>query len=268
MSKKPKKEKEPKAEKAPKMKVCPSCKEEIPKKAKVCPHCAAKQKQNILPLLLALVLVLVVGAGVSIVVFHFPIAPPFDLPFGTKSISDTMLGQTMELSKKEEKAVLAVFEECGFTEITDVRTLSSGEASSTYAVNDRDTSRYMEPGKTIVVELENEDKTVTSISCDGSDIYRDGEAVAPVTDFYMGLEQRDALLSVCLSAVKARLDLPETAVFPAKSKWTYTTDGDKVTVQSTVTVKNASGQEETRPFIVEFEKGDFVSMSFVETETE
>ena len=179
-----------------------------------------------------------------------------------------MLGEAMELSKTEEKAVLAVFESCGFAEITEAKILSAGETSSSYTVHDRNTARYMEPSKSIVVELENKGKAVTSITCDGGDIYRNGEVIAPVTDFYMGLEQRDALLSVCLSAVKARLDVPESAVFPSKSGWTYTSsDDDRVTVQSTVTCKNASGQEETRPFTVEFEKGEFVSLSFQEPET-
>ena len=51
-------------------------------------------------------------------------------------------------------------------------------------------------------------------------------------------------------------------MFPAKSAWKYAMDGEKVTVESTVTVKNTSGVEETRPFTVLFEKGEFVSVSF------
>ena len=260
--KKEKKEKAPKKAKAPKMKKCHACKEEIPKKAKICPHCAAKQRGNPLPLVLGLVLVLVLASGVSIFFFHFPITPPFELPFMQKSITDTVLGQTMELSKKEEAAVVAVFTECGLGEITEARVLSSDETSDSYNVNDRNTARYMDRANRIVVQLDKETKSVLSIDCGNNGVYRDGELVAPVTDFYLGTEARDTYLSVCLTAVKARLELPETAVFPAKSAWKYTMDGEQVTVESTVTVKNTSGVEETRPFAVLFEKGDFVSVSF------
>lgn len=261
---KPKKEKQPKKEKkekAPKMKKCPSCKEEIPKKAKVCPHCAAKQKSNPLPIILALVLVLVLTAGVSIVVFHFPIAPPFDLPFTQKTLTDTVLGQTLELNKKEEAALVAVFTECGLGEITEARLRSSDDISDTYVVDDRNTARYLERDSAVLVRLDKATKAVVSIFCGSSAVYRNDELVAPVTNFYLGTEVRDSYLAVCLTAVKARLDLPETAVFPSKSAWEYTMDGNRVTVRSTVTAKNTSGVEETRPFTAEFEDGEFVSLS-------
>lgn len=262
----PKKEKAPKKAKPPKMKKCHACKAEIPKKAKICPHCAAKQKGNPLPLILGLVLVLVLASGVSIFFFHFPFTPPFELPFMQKSITDTVLGQTMELSKKEEAAVVAIFTECGLGEITEAKPLSSDETSDSYNVNDRNTARYMERANRIVVQLDKETKAVQSIACGNNSVYQDGELVAPVTNFYLGTEARDSYLSVCLTAVKSRLELPETAVFPAKSAWKYSMDGDKVTVESTVTVKNTSGIEETRPFMVEFEKGEFVSVSFATAE--
>lgn len=104
--KKPQKEKKPKKEKAVKMKVCPSCQAEIPQKAKLCPHCAAEQKgKSPLPVILAVVVpLLILAAGaVSVFVFHFPVDPPFDLPFG-KQVNETPLGTAMELSGKQEEA--------------------------------------------------------------------------------------------------------------------------------------------------------------------
>ena len=123
--KKPQKEKKPKKEKAVKMKVCPSCQAEIPQKAKLCPHCAAEQKgKSPLPVILAVVVpLLILAAGaVSVFVFHFPVDPPFDLPFG-KQVNETPLGTAMELSGKQEEAVTAVFEQCGIFKITDAKKL-------------------------------------------------------------------------------------------------------------------------------------------------
>jgi len=109
-AKKGKKEKKEKKEKAPQVKICPNCEAEIPKKAKVCPNCEAKQKGgNKLLLILVPIIVLLAAASVSIAVFSFPVALPF-----LSSVSDTMLGQAMGLSSKQEEAVLAVLAECGF----------------------------------------------------------------------------------------------------------------------------------------------------------
>ncbi len=255
--KKEKKEKKPKAEKAPKMKKCPGCQEEIPKKAKVCPHCAAKQKGGPLPLIIgAAAAVLVVGAAVSIFVFHFPIEPPF----GGPAISETVLGSGMKLTEEQEESMLTVLETCGFTQVTEVRQLSDNGIVSTYAIEDTQTSRFLEGGD-IVVKVADEDKTVDSIVFGDEDIYLSGHLIAPITDFYLSSAQRDVYLSACLTAVRARLDLPETAVFPSKSGWEYTLNGNKVSVQSHVTFKSTSGQEVTRSFQAEFEDGSFVSIN-------
>lgn len=257
-----KKEKKPKGEKAPKTKICPSCKAEIPKKAKVCPSCAAKQKGNPLPLVLAAVLAVALAAGTSVMAFHFPFAPPFELPFGGKAPSDTLLGGAMGLNREQEKAVLEVFSACGFAEISEVRSLSSNEEFSSYTVNDTETARFLEGEDAIVVALENGTKAVTAITYKDDDIYLDGRVLGQVTDYYLGAAARGAYLATALEAVKARLELPETAVFPARSKWRYELDGDKVTVRASVTVKNAAAVEEVRPFAVEFEQGEFVGVSF------
>ncbi len=257
---KAKKEKKPKKEKAAKTKVCPSCKAEIPKKSKMCPRCAAKQPKKF-PVVIAAVLaavLLLAGLSVSVFMFHFPIDPPFELPFG-KALSETELGQTMEVTSKQEEAILAIFEQCGIYPVREVKRLVSDDESATYAVNDAETVHFSDTKDAIVVELNNKDKTVQSIDFQKHAVYRNGAVVAQATDFYLGSAQRDHYLSMCLTAVNARLPLPETASYPAKSGWNYTSDGDKVTVESTVTTKDANGTPVTQAFTVEFEEGKLVS---------
>ena len=259
---KAKKENKPKKEKAAKTKVCPSCKAEIPKNAKLCPHCAAKQPKKF-PVVIAAVLaavLLLAGLSVSVFVFHFPIDPPFELPFG-KALSETELGQTMEVTSKQEEAILAVFEQCGIYPVREVKRLVSDDESATYAINDAETVHFPDTKDAIIVELNNKDKTVQSIDFQKHAVYRNGTVVAQATDFYLSSAQRDHYLSMCLTAVNARLPLPETASYPAKSGWNYTSDGDKVTVESTVTTKDANGTPVTQAFTVEFEEGEFVSVS-------
>lgn len=259
---KAKKEKKPKKEKAAKTKVCPSCKAEIPKNAKLCPHCAAKQPKKF-PVVIAAaaaVLLLAVGLSVSVFVFHFPIDPPFELPFG-KALSETELGQTMEVTSKQEEAILAIFEQCGIYAVREVKRLVSDDESATYAINDAETVHFSDTKDAIIVELSNKDKTVQSIDFQKHAVYRSGTVVAQATDFYLSSAERDNYLSMCLTAVNARLPLPETASYPAKSAWSYTTDGNKVTVESTVTTKDSNGTPVTQAFTAEFEDGEFVSVS-------
>ena len=152
------KKKEKKA-KVTKTKICPACHAEIPAKAKLCPFCAEKQKvKSKLPLIIALaVVVLLVGAFVSMAIFEFPIALPFDVPFLSGSKPETLVGETMELTKEQEKEVLAGLEECGFAEIKEVDLIKFGAKSSTYAVQDIWTAQFMEKEDAAVVEIANGD---------------------------------------------------------------------------------------------------------------
>lgn len=250
-----------KKEKAPKTKLCPSCKASIPKKAKICPHCAAKQPQKGMAALFGIIaaVLLLLGAAVSIFIFHFPIDPPFEIP---KALSETQMGQVMELSTKEEEAVRAVFDECGILAIREVKPLVSNETSATYAVNDAETVNFTDTKDGIVVELDNDTKAVISIDFQKHALYRNNTAIGKASDFYLSSAQRDHYLEMCLTAVKSRLTLPETAVFPAKTAWNYTMDDKKVTVESTVTTKDDSGTSKTQEFTAEFEDGEFVTISF------
>ncbi|MBD5162711.1 MAG: hypothetical protein HDT14_12030 [Oscillibacter sp.] len=214
-----------------------------------------------MPLILAVVLALLLAAGVSVMVFHFPFTPPFSLPFTSKPITETVLGQGMELTKKQEAAVTAVLEECGFKRISEVRHASSTEYSTFYNVNDVDTIRFLDHADTLLVKITNETKEVETITYQDMDIYLNGHLIVPITEFYLDAATRDVYLAATLTAVKARLDLPETAEFPSKSSWRYTMDGENVTVESTVTSKTNSGEMETCSFLAKFEEGSFVSIT-------
>lgn len=263
--KKPKKEKEAKKEKKPKKekpvktKVCPSCKAEIPKKAKLCPHCAAKQKSKN-PLMFIVPLLLILAGAVSVFVFHFPVDPPFELPFG-KEPDRSPLAAAMDLKSKEEAAVTAVFEQCGILRITDAKKRSSNGASSVYVLNDAETSLYPDTKDAIIVQINDKTKTVDSIDYRNHPVYRGGQVVAQATDFYLDSAERDDYLALALDAVKAELEFPELASFHAKSGWDYTMEDNRVTVRSTVSVKTSGGGTETRSFQVNFEDGKFVSIN-------
>ena len=152
---------------------------------------------------------------------------PFELPFGAKHISDTVLGSGMELTEEQEEAMLPALAECGFTTISEVRKLSSNDAIATYAIQDTETIRYLD-GEVVAV-VDNVSKKLKSMTYKDYDIYLNGHLITPVTEFYLNAAQRDVYLSASLDAVRARLEIPETAVFPAKSKWVYTLEGEKVT---------------------------------------
>ena len=279
MSDKPKKEKKEKKpkEKLPKPndkkhnKICPNCKSEIPKKAKVCPSCAAKQKgMNPLIIILPVLLVLLIAAAVSIFVFHFPIDPPFELPFlsSEPKYADSVLGQSMELTEKEEAAAVEILTQCGFKTITRVTQIRSDSTSTSYAVQDTDTERFMNSRNHIVVRVDNEEKIVRAVTFGDEGIYLNGEVVAQITDFYLDMAERDKYMDAALEAVKSRLDLPEVASFPSRSHWTFTESEDRtlLTVESTVTTKDGAGTEFTLPFQVRFEEGELASVNFLEAQ--
>ena len=284
MSDKPEKEKKAKKEKKPKKakkvkeklpkpadkkhnKICPNCKTEIPKKAKVCPSCAAKQK-GLSPLVfvIPLTLVLILGAGASVFLFHFPINPPFELPFQLPTgptYADTVLGQGMELKKKQEAAVQAILTECGFVQITQVERVAADSTTTSYAIQDANTERFMATDDPILVRLENKKKTVHSITFQSNGIYVDGAVVSPITDYYMGMETRDKYMETVIKEVKKKVDLPELAVFPSRSHWVFTEEEENVLiVESTVTTKDGTGAETVRPFRARIEKGKVVSVTF------
>lgn len=254
--KKPQKEKKPKKEKT---KICPSCKAEIPKDALLCPHCASKQKRRN-PLAFIVPLLLILVGAISVFVFHFPVDPPFELPFG-KEPDRSPLAAAMDLNSKEEAAVIAVFDQCGVLQITDAKKRSSNGTSSVYVLNDAETSLYTDTQDAIIVQINDKTKTVDSIDYRNHAVYRGGQVVAQATDFYLDSAERDEYLALALTAVKMNLEFPELASFHAKSGWDYTMEDNRVTVRSSVSIKTSGGGVETRAFQVNFEDGEFVSIN-------
>lgn len=258
------KEKKEKAVKGATTKICPACRAEIPIKEKVCSFCGEKQKgKSRLPLIAGVaVVVLLVAAIVSMALFEFPIPLPFKIPFLGPSDPETVLGEVMELTGEQEESVLTALGECGFGEIKEVDHIKTGVKTSSYAVNDASTARYMEGEDAIVVEIANETKALESVTYQDHDIYIGGHVIAQITDFYMDGDTRDGYLSDTLAAVRAKLDFPETATFPSRSGWHYTMDGENVIVESSVTFRNTSGSEETQTFQALFEGGELSSLTF------
>lgn len=161
--------------------------------------------------------------------------------------------------------MLAVLAECGFQEISEIRTVKEGSKRTSYAVSDYDTERFLDVEDAFVVQLLNETKTVESITFLDHDIYANGRVVSKVTDYYLGQDQRDDYLKATLSAVRARLTFPETAVFPSRSHWTFTEEEDGVLiVESYVTTKDGTGAETVRYFTARFEDASLVSLTLSE----
>ena len=120
-----------------------------------------------------------------------------------------------------------------------------------------------------MVQMKNATKTIDSVQFQDHSIYAHGQVVSPITDYYLDMAERDIYLSLTLTAVKSRLEVPEAAVFPSKSSWEYTMgEGTQVTVRSTVTCRDASGKEEERAFVAHFEDGAFASLEFEGEEEE
>ena len=266
------KEKKPKPAKAPKEKkakviTCPFCEMEIPKKAKICPRCgkALPKKKRGPMAILAPVIVLLLAALISIVVFAFPVGLPIELPFGLPiklgpKLSDTVLGEAMELTEKQEKAAVSVLESCGFDEIVAVEELPSAGKNQAYDVRDTALERYTD-GENAVVKVSEETKEIVTVSFRGYDLYANGEVLSQLSEHYLNAEDRDELMVAALDAVKGHLDLPDTAVFPSRSKWNYTEDGERVIVSVVVKAKNTSNVETEYPFEVVFEGKEVVSVT-------
>ena len=270
------KEKKPKPEKVKKEKkgkvtTCPSCEMEIPKKAKICPRCGKalpKKKKSPLAFILP-VLLLVIAALVSVVVFAFPVGLPIELPFGLPiklgpKLSDTVLGEAMELTEKQEKSIVSVLESCGFEEVVEAEELPTAGKTKAYSIMDKSLERFTE-GETAMVKVDGESKEVVSVSFRRETLYLDGEVVSQLGEHYLGMEDRDELMMAALKEVQGRLDLPETAVFPSRSKWQFHEDGGQVIVQASVNAKNTSGVAADTPFTVVFEGKEVVSVTLGET---
>lgn len=253
---------------------CPKCKKEISSEAVTCPNCGhpihptvpnqppqqgriqtpVKQKKKGHGCLVTILIVFLLFGG--------------SLAFGISRMAknpeqyakQSPLAKTMNLNSSQEENILKIFESCGIGEITSVSEFQEGEGHTSYHLEDKETEAYKGAEYTIVVWIDNSNKTIESIYFHDQDIYLNGEVIAPVTNYYVNSTDRDKYRVTVQLAIKELLNYPDTAEFPAFSGWAFGIEDGTVIVQSTVTAKNAFDIESTSAFQVKFESGNITSL--------
>lgn len=164
----------------------------------------------------------------------------------------SVLAEALELDEEQETAMLAIFDQCGIGEITNVELIQSGEESS-YYMADEEISH-------IVVWILN-DKTVDSIYYHDHDIYVEGQVIAPITNYYVNSDLKNRYRTLSQEAIKSLLNYPDTAKFKGISKWKFGVEDDgTIVVQSSVTAQNAFGVEDTVDFQIIYDNYTPVSL--------
>lgn len=178
----------------------------------------------------------------------------------------SILAKTVDLDSSQEENILKIFESCGIGEITSVSVFQEGESHTSYHVEDKETEVYKDADNTIVVWINNSDKTVESIYFHDQDIYVNDAVIAPITDYYVNSADRDEYRVTVQLAIKELLNYPDTAKFPAISGWAFEIEDGTIIVQSTVTAKNALNMESTSAFQAKFVSGSMTSLIMDGTE--
>lgn len=262
---------------------CPECGKEISEKAQSCPHCGHPM-QVIIPnhqrqapptiasspsnkkghgcLVTVLIILLLFGTGLTCGVSKILENPDQY----SRSPKKSILAETMELNSDQETDMLKIFEACGIGEITSASIFQSGENRTSYYLEDKETAAYKGAEYTIVVWVDNVNKSVESIHFHSQDIYLNGEVLSPITAYYVNSADRDEYRIESQLAVKQLLNYPDTAKFPAISGWAFGIEDDTIIVQSTVTAKNAFNVESTSTFQVKFVSGNITSLILDGTE--
>lgn len=177
-----------------------------------------------------------------------------------QNTKQSTLAKTMNLDSNQEAEMLKIFESCGIGEITSASVFQEGDEHTSYHLEDEETQAYKGTDYTIVVRIDNSNKTVESIYFHDQDIYLDGEVIAPITNYYVGSADRDKYRVSSQLAVKEILNYPDTAEFPAISGWIFGKKDETVIVQSTVIAKNALNVESISTFQVKFDSDNITSL--------
>ncbi len=106
-----------------------------------------------------------------------------------------------------------------------------------YYLEDKETEAYKGIDYTIVVWVNNSDKTIESIYFHDQGIYLNGDMITPVTNYYVNSADRDKYRVNVQLAIKEILNYSDTAKFPAISEWAFEIENGTVIVQSTVTAR-------------------------------
>lgn len=178
--------------------------------------------------------------------------------------SNSILSKEMMLTNQQEKAILEIFDSCGIGEITDVKKFQGDETETSYHINDNETKYYGGVNYTIVVWLNNADKTIKSIYFNDRDIYINGNVVSKVTNHYISSELRSEYRTLAELYIKQFLKYPKTAKFGSSSQWAFSVNKNGYDViQSSVDAKNAFGVESTLPFQILIDRSKQLPISLI-----
>lgn len=165
----------------------------------------------------------------------------------------SVLARALDLSPEQESAMIEIFQNCGIGEIVSASHFQSGDAHTSYHLEDEETDAYAGVDNTIVVWVTNETKSVEAIYFRDQEIYVDGEIIAPITNYYVNAADRDKYRTLTQELIKQVLNYPDTAKFRGITAWNFEIREDgAVVAQSTVEAKNALGMESTMQFQIVF----------------
>lgn len=89
----------------------------------------------------------------------------------------------------------------------------------------------------------NPDMTVNIIRYADNNLYEDGEVLSSINDYIITWDEASDLQISCQNAIKAILKSPSTAKFPNITKWGFSKQDGKITVQGYVDSQNSFGAE-------------------------
>lgn len=167
--------------------------------------------------------------------------------------AQSKLAKEMNLDKQQEAAMIETFTQCGIGKIVSVKKCQRQETTTSYHVQDKEVSAYKGENGIIVVYINNDTKAVEQIYFKDNDIFLNGQAIAPITNFYVNSKDREQYRLAIQTAINKMLKVPDSAKYPPMGEWAFGMEDDVVIVQSRVTAKNAFNVEIKHPFQVKFQ---------------
>lgn len=163
------------------------------------------------------------------------------------------LAKEMNLDKQQEAAMKETFTKCGIDEIVSVKKCQNGETRTSYYIQDKEVAAYSGMNGIIVVFVNDATKAVEEVYFKDNDIFKDGEVIAPITNYYVNSKDRDQYRIMIQNTINKMLKVPDSAKYPPIGGWAFGMEDDIVIVQSSVTAKNAFNAEIKHPFQVKFQ---------------
>lgn len=231
-------------------KICKHCHANMPLNAIRCSQCGKKQRSSAAPVLIAfliviLLLFLIVGIGVN---------SSGNKNSPTISSKTLSLAAEMELTEQQETDMLSIFDQCGILEIKTVTRFQEGEDRTSYHIDDIETQSYRGANNTIVVWIDNETKSVQEIFFNDNDIYRDGQVIAKVSDYYISDKLRQEYRVTAQMLINQYINYPDTAKYKSAGEWKFGVQDGFDVVQSTVEAENALKQKITENFQIKYDR--------------